>query len=85
MQLGANFSVSAVGAQSHMQADVKFTDSSNQITQIGFINVPGSFNVGAASAAMNVQTQNSGGTAETVNGNGNSVTISVSSNSPTGR
>src|SRR5947199_5145771 len=29
VQLGANFSVSAVGAQSAIQADVKFTDSSN--------------------------------------------------------
>jgi hypothetical protein len=41
VQAGANFSVSAVGAQSNMQTDVKFTDSGNPdvaiVTPTGFI------------------------------------------------
>src|SRR5205823_9038096 len=36
VQLGANFSVSAVGAQSNMQTDVKFTDAGiNKVTVVG--------------------------------------------------
>src|SRR5438309_10786235 len=64
VQLGANFSVSAVGAQSAMQADVKFTDSKPNTLTVGPPNsvsvVPGA----TANYTISV----------TFNGNGNSCT-----------
>jgi hypothetical protein len=71
-------------------AQTTFTDTSSQITQIGFntVNQPASFTVGVpngTSTPLRVQAQNSGGTGETVTGGGQSITIQVTSNSATGR
>src|SRR5213080_3762314 len=51
VQLGANFSVSAVGAQSAMQADVKFTDANHKLNIVSLtITSP----AGATDGTMNV-------------------------------
>jgi len=76
VQLGANFSVSAVGAQSAMQADVKFTDSKPNTLTVG---PPNSVSVtpgGTANYTISV----------TFNGNGNSCTspLSITSGLPPG-
>src|SRR5204862_6045017 len=84
VQLGANFSVSAVGAQSAMQADVKFTDSSNKIDRIAFDRTgPATFTSNTANGALGVQLQNNSNIAEKLTGGG-SVTISITSSSATG-
>src|SRR5207248_2985357 len=44
VQLGANFHVTAVGAQSAMQADVKFTDAAKPTSAITFPTDGGSYN-----------------------------------------
>src|SRR6267142_2116587 len=76
VQLGANFSVSAVGAQSAMQADVKFTDSKPNTLTVGPPNsvsvVPGA----TANYTISV----------TFNGNNNSCTspLSITGGLPAG-
>jgi hypothetical protein len=88
VQLGANFSVSAVGAQSAMQADVKFTDSSNKIDHIAFYETgPATFTSNTTNGALGVQLQNNDTppTAEKITGGSGSVQISITSSSATGR
>src|SRR5437773_5382572 len=88
VQLGANFSVSAVGAQSAMQADVKFTDSSNKIDHIAFYETgPATFTSNTANGALGVQLQNNDTppTAEKITGGSGSVQISITSSAATGR
>ncbi len=75
-QLGANFSVSAVGAQSAMQADVKFTDSKPNTVTVG---PPNSVSVTPGGTANYTVTVN-------FNGNGNSCTspLSITGGLPAG-
>src|SRR6266481_2085316 len=68
VQLGANFSVSAVGAQSAMQADVKFTDSKPNTLTVGPPNSVSVVPSGTANYTISV----------TFNGNNNSCTSPLS-------
>src|SRR5438067_4101063 len=86
VQFGANCSVSAVGAQSAMQADVKFTDTASQITHIAFDRTgPATFTSNTANGALGVQLQNASNGAEKLTGSNGTVTISITSSSATGR
>src|SRR5207302_1522559 len=75
-QLGANFSVTAMGAQSAMQADVKFTDSKPNALTVG---PPNSVSVTPGGTATYTITVS-------FNGNGSSCTspLSISAGLPTG-
>jgi large repetitive protein len=71
VQLGANFHVSAVGAQSQMQADVKFTDAAKPASAIMFPADGGSYNStgwtnGASSKITGTATASSSGGTLTV-------------------
>jgi len=68
VQLGAHFSVSAVGAQSALQADVKFTDSKPATLTVGPPNSVSVLPGGTANYTISV----------TFNGNGNSCTAPLS-------
>src|SRR5438552_1025003 len=75
-QLGANFSVSAVGAQSAMQADVKFTDSIT-LTSVNVGSQVGSLSAGTAGTATFPVCVN-------YNGNNSTIAFSVISGLPAG-
>src|SRR5438132_7568097 len=75
-QLGANFSVSAVGAQSAMQADVKFTDSIT-LTSVNVGSQVGSLPAGTAGTATFPVCVN-------YNGNNSTIAFSVISGLPAG-
>ena len=86
--LGVQFHVTALGAQSTMQADVKFTDNSSQVTQIAYDRTgPAVFAAGVANGVLGVQLRNAANNSETLTGNqaNNTVTITITSSSPTGR
>src|SRR5438552_464323 len=67
VQLGANFSVSAVGAQSAMQAEVKFTDANIGTVTVAPSPSPNSGTVPPGGTATYLATVNFGGNATTCN------------------
>src|SRR2546426_9896538 len=72
---GVAFTLTATGQSSGWTAETRFTDSSSQITKIGFngVNQPASFTVGCpnvTSSPLRVQSQNGGGTGEDVTDTG---------------
>jgi hypothetical protein len=84
--LDVTFDLTAIGAQSGLRASHTFTDASNKITKIGFVDGSTSaWVVGTAGGPVNAQTRNTAGNAENINGQNNSVTVSITSSSGTGR